>query len=185
MRRFIVIVIVLMMLTGCSSSDVAQDRAMLLRKNVLEKDCTFDAVMTADYGDVIFEFRMACSADKDGNMNFTVLQPESISGITGNFTASGGKLTFDDEVLAFEMLADGQLSPVSAPWMMIRTLQSGYMDAYGVDEEGLRLQIYDSYRDEALQLDIWTNRNDIPVRAEIVYSGRRILSIDVENFVFM
>ena len=161
------------------------DRAMLIRKNMLERGCSFDAVITADYGDVVHVFQMNCTADTEGNMRFCVVEPESISGITGEFSATGGKLTFDDEVLLFETLADGQLSPVSAPWIMLRTLQGGYIHACGRDGDGLKLQIYDSYRDDALQLDIWTNDTDIPIGAEIVYAGRRILSLNVKNFHFL
>ena len=161
------------------------DRGMLLRKNLLEKDCAFIATITADYGSFVHTFQMDCTANAAGELHFTVIKPDSISGITGSFSAAGGKLTFDKEILLFEMLADGQITPVSAPWMMIRTLQQGYMHACGFEGDGLRLQLHDSYRDDALQMDIWTDANDNPVCGEIVFAGRRILSVDVENFAFM
>jgi len=36
----------------------------------------------------------------------------TISGITGSLSQNGGKLTFDDKALAFDVMADGLVSPV-------------------------------------------------------------------------
>ena len=39
--------------------------------------------------------------------------------------------------------------------------------------------------EKALQLNIQTDENDIPVSAEIFWQGMRILSMSVENFTFV
>ena len=80
-----------------------------------------------------------------------------------------------------ETVAD-QLSPVSAPWVFLKTLRSGYLTAAGEDGELLRLTIDDSYEEDALRLDIWLDPNHQPNHADILYEGRRILSLQVENF---
>ena len=49
----------------------------------------------------------------------------------------------------------------------------------------LRLTIDDTYEDDALQLDIWLNEQDMPKHAEIVYDGRKILSLNVTEFRIM
>ena len=46
----------------------------------------------------------------------------------------------------------------------------------------LRLSIDDSYEEDALHMDIWLNAENVPVRGEILYDDRRILSLDVKNF---
>ena len=46
-----------------------------------------------------------------------------------------------------------------------------------------RLTMDDSYAEDALRMEIWLNGDDLPVRGEIYYGGRRILSLDVKNFV--
>ena len=51
-----------------------------------------------------------------------------------------------------------------------------------MEGELLRLTIDDSYEDDAMTLDIWLSREDRPQRAEILYDGKRILSLDVKNF---
>jgi len=170
------------MLCGCSGKEEELDRAVGLRMKLLNSGCTFDTEITADYGDEIYEFAVSCEADAEGNLAFTVTAPESIAGITGLIDQEGGKLTFNDTALTFPLLADGQVSPVSAPWIFLKTLRGGYLTAAGMEEELLRLTIDDSYEENALQLDIWLNTEDQPIRADILYDGCRILALTVSKF---
>lgn len=173
----------LVFLSGCTGKDGEMDRCMALRAKLLGcESCSFDAVITADYGDAVQTFALRCEGDSSGDLGFEVLEPESIAGITGRFEAGEGKLTFDDAALSFPLLADGQVTPVSGPWILLKTLLGGYLTACGMEEELLRLTIHDSYEDDALQLEIWLNDADLPVQAEIVYCGRRIITMEVENF---
>ena len=105
-----------------------------------------------------------------------------ITGITGKVSDAGGKLTFDDTALQFDLMAEEQVTPVSAPWILMKTLRSGYITSAGMDGGRLRLTIDDSYEDDALHLDIWLGEDDCPEDAEILYKERRILSLKVTNF---
>ena len=173
----------LLFLAGCSSASTEIDRGMALRSKLLQASHTsFDTAITADYGDKAYEFAMACRGDDKGNVTFTVTAPESIAGITGSIANGDGKLTFENTALHFELMTDDQLSPVSAPWIFLKTLRSGYLTSAGLEEQQLRLTIDDSYEEDALQLDIWLNTDDLPERAEILYNGRNILSLTVKNF---
>ena len=160
-------------------------RAMTLRSVLLSKTVAFDTVITADYGDKTYTFGTSCQADTQGTLTFTVTAPETIAGITGTISKNGGKLTFDGQALAFPMLADGQVTPVSGPWILMNTLRSGYLTSCANEGEGLRLSIDDSYQDDALHLDIWLDADDNPVRGEILWQGRRIVSMEVKNFQFV
>lgn len=175
----------LILLSGCSSENRELVRAMSFRDRLLEADgCSFYAVITADYGDLLHRFLEDCTADAAGNLSFVVTAPESISGIRGTVSEKGGTLDFEDTALYFDLLTDDQLTPVSAPWIFLRTLRSGCITSVCMDADMLRITADDSYADDALQLDIWLNEADVPVRGEILYDGRRILSVDVEDFVF-
>ena len=55
----------------------------------------------------------------------------------------------------------------------------------GGDGEYLRLAIDDSYEEDALHLDIWLGSEDLPVRGEVLWQGRRILSLEIKNFTFL
>ena len=173
---------ILLLLTGCGSRDEELDRAMALRTRLLTSSVSFDAEITADYGDELHTFSVFCEGDSQGNLGFRVTAPETIADITGRIEAGEGKLTFRDTVLAFPLLAEDQLSPVSAPWIFYTTLRGGYLTSAGMEEELLRLTIDDSYEEDALTLDIWLDETDTPVRAEILYDGRRILTLIIKNF---
>ena len=160
-------------------------RAMEFRSVLLSKCVAFDTIITADYGDKTYTFGAYCEADTNGTLTFTVTAPETIAGITGKFSQNRGKLTFDNQALAFPMLADGQVTPVSGPWILMNTLRSGYLTSCGKEGQGLRLSIDDSYQDDALHLDIWLDADDNHVRGEILWQGRRIVSMEVKNFRFV
>lgn len=183
LKRIIIVFIAVLMLVGCSSGENLQARAMKLRSALLGSEgCSFDAAITADYGQKTYTFAMGCQFDAHGNLSFTVTHPQSIAGITGVIEESVGKLTFDEHALAFPLLADGQVTPVSAPWLLYKSLLGGYLHAAVEEDELLHLVIDDSYADDALQLDIWLGEGDRPVMAQVLYENRRILSISVENF---
>lgn len=174
----------LAVLSGCAKDNKELERGMALRSSVLKAEaCSFRADITADYGDKIQQFSMDCQADRDGTLVFCVSAPETIAGITGRIDEEGGALTFDDVALHFYLLADETLSPVSAPWVLMKTLRSGYLTTAGMDGERLQLTIHDSYEEDALQVDIWLNEEDLPVAADILHEGRRILSLDIKDFV--
>lgn len=177
--------ICVLFLCGCGSEG-ALDAGLQLRERLQNGDgCSFDAEITADYGDDLYEFAMHCVAEKNGDLKFTVTKPDSIAGITGIVREGSGELTFDDKALAFQTLADGYISPVSAPWVLIHTLRSGYIKSAGTDGDMTRLSIDDSYEEEALHLDIWLDEQDTPVRCDILYKGSRCLVLDVSNVSFL
>ena len=183
MRRWIGIVCVIFLLSGCKSTKDALDTALDLRQRILNAEaCSFHAAVTADYGDSIYHFKMSCSTNKSGQLNFIVTEPESISGICGKIDLQSSHLTFDDKVLAFSPLADGQITPVYAPWIFYQTLRSGYVSACGANSDGYLLQINDSYEEDALELTIQLNKEQLPIFAQIVWQGRRILSLEIEDF---
>ena len=184
MKRLTGLVLALFLLWGCAAND-GMDRAMALRTKFQSTGCRFRATVSADYGDMIHTFVLDCAADAGGYVTFTVAAPDTISGITGKLTGESGFLTFDAEVLAFDLLADGQLSPVSAPWILVSTLRGGYLRSCAEAESGWHLTIDDSYAENAMQVDIWLDGESIPTGAEILWQGRRILTLKVENFEFV
>lgn len=182
MKKLAAVLLLLVMLTGCIGNNEELERAMGLRAKLLSGSCSFDVEITADYGDELYTFSMSCTGDSSGKVDFTVTAPDTICGITGSISKGEGKLTFDDTALEFPLLADGQVAPISAPWLLLKTLQGGYLTSAGMEGEFLRLTVNDSYEEDALQLDIWLGNENVPIRTEILYSGRRILTLKVTNF---
>ena len=159
---------------------------MSVRKKLLESDgCSFDTIITVNFGDRIQNFGMQCRFDKKGNLFFTVKSPEMIAGITGEIAAGNGRLTFDDKVLAFPLLADGEISPVSAPWLLMKSLRSGYLSSSSTNKTIKHVHIEDSYEAEPLTVDVCLNASDLPISGEIFWKGTRILTIAVEKFAYL
>lgn len=184
MKKVLPLLLAVVMLAGCSKTPKEMERALSLRSKLLKASaCTFDAEITADYGDNLHVFRMNCTSDGKGDVTFRVTAPESIAGISGKISQQGGALTFDDTALYFELLADEQLSPVSAPWVLMKALRGGYITSVGIEDRLLRVSVNDSYEDDALNLDVWLDEGDSPQKADICYAGKRILSLRLENVV--
>lgn len=163
-------------------SDDDVDQALKLRQQILQANaCEFDAIITADYTDEIYTFTLHCNVDSAGVMKFEVIEPESISGISGTISSTQQSLTFDNTVLAFAPMADGYISPVCAPWVFISSLRSGYIHSCTELKDGLIIRIDDSYHDDPLQVDIHLNNENVPVFAEILWQGRRVLTLEIED----
>lgn len=183
--KLISLLFVIFLFTGCKNTNLPLENAMALRENITKSNgCAFLSTVTADYGEKVYTFSMECSTDKEGNMTFTVTQPVTLDGITGKIDTAGGAITFDDKVLAFQSIADGQVTPVTAPWLLIKTLRSGYLRDCTETEKGYRISIDDSYEEYALRLQIYIE-SDSPVAGEIYWKGRRILTLTVENFTYL
>ena len=183
MKRILWLCLTFCIITGCTTKDIQMSQILQFRETLIQADgCVFQAKIAADYGQQIHRFSVECKADREGNLRFSLIEPESIAGISGDVTAKGGSLTFDSAVLGFPLLAEGMLAPVSAPWVMLNAMRSGYLTSYSKTEEGIQVTIHDSYAEDALQVDIWLDTGWVPFYAEILWKGRRILSLELEKF---
>ena len=177
------VMLAVLFLSGCSGKNRELEQGLKLRTQLLSgSGCQFDVGVTADYGDKLHSFSLECQADQQGAVHFRVTKPDSIAGIEGTLADGDGALTFDGTALHFPLLADNQVTPVSAPWLLVKTLRSGYIRSAGASGEFTQLSMDDSYDDDALHLDIWLNSENVPVKAEILFRERKILSLDVQNF---
>lgn len=183
MKFGVAVLLVICVLSGCSQKNDQLKQATELRNSILSSSsCNFEAIITADYGDVIYSFQMGCHVDEKGNLSFSVKDPESIAGITGQISKENAALTFDDKILAFPLLADGQLTPVSAPWIFYSTLRSGYISGCSCYGDGLCLYIDDSYEENPLHLEIYTDSQLTPIHADFFWNHQRVLSADIRYF---
>ena len=81
-------------------------------------------------------------------------------------------------------MADGEISPVTAPWLFIKTLRGGYIRGCTSGEDSYQIEIDDSYEENALRLNINIEK-DLPAYCEIFWKGRRAIMVTVENFVLL
>ena len=101
--------------------------------------------------------------------------------VRGTVRDTEGTVEFDDTVLAFPLMADGRLSPLSGPWVVLKAIRSGCILAAGREGELVHVTIDDSYADNALTVDLWLEEGQVE-EAEIAWEGRRCLSISFDDF---
>ena len=185
MKRVISILIFILFLTGCGDNSSDLNQILSLRQDIVSaKGCSFSVEIIADYQTNCYVFRMDCASDDSGNLNFTVTAPDTISGITGSISQEGGKLTFDDRYLVFAPLADGQITPVSAPWLFLKALRTGYISGC-TDEESMTVMFQDTYQNDPLDISVTFTADKHPQNVEIFWQGRRVVTMTVENFVIL
>ena len=173
-------------MNGCEKTDDAYEQMVNLRRNIGETElCSFDVQICADYEDEIYTFEMSCRTNSDGGLNFEVTQPESIAGITGNFGDDYSNITFDDHVLAFKRMVDGRITPVSAPWIFLKALRSGYIEGCSETDNGIKVMLNDSYEDDAFHLYVWLNTQNMPCAAEIYWENMRVMTLKISEFSFL
>jgi len=186
MKRLVFPVFILFFLSGCAGKHDALDKVLMVRSEVMNcSGVAFNAVITADYLDELYVFELRCDTNEQGDLSFQVVSPQTISGIAGTIAGDEGFLTFDDEVLAFEPLAEGRISPVFAPWVFIKTLRSGYIQACAQEQEQIIAVINDSYADNALQLRISINSSGVPYFIEIMWNQYRCISMEISDFRYV
>jgi hypothetical protein len=149
------------------------------------KSYSFRASVTADYGEAVSEFVLLCTSERKDQLKISVLEPDTISGITCEISDTSGKVVFEDKLLAFELLADGLVSPVSAPWFFTKSLRSGYISSCGEKDGNAFVRIDDSYGQLSYSVEVWFDEDFKPASAEIVWEGKRILSMLISDFVIL
>lgn len=185
MKKVIVLLVSIFLLTGCSGTKEGQNDLLKLREIISGKDYAFLANIHADFGENTYDFKLDCHFDAAGSMTFSIVSPDTILGITGNISATGGELTFDDKAVAFYLLADGIISPVSAPWLAMKGIRSGFVSSWGEEEGGKVFTIEDILEGTNVTFRVLIGK-DLQIKsAEIIWEDRCILSLTVEDFRYL
>ena len=186
MKFCIVIILSIVFLTGCASADENLDRAMNLRTTVSKADqVQFQCTVTADYYDEVCSFVIDCVYDENHQIHFEVVEPNTISGISGMIDGKEGQFTFDDQILVFKPMDGGYLSPVFAPWFLLNAIEGGFIHSVSNHQEGYCVTYRDNFREESLDVEVYLTRDDVPISCEIYLGERRILLLEIRNFVFV
>lgn len=160
------------------------EEVLALRGKLLGTACSFRCTITADYGQMLETFTLDCESPATGALDFTVVGPEGISGITGMVDADRGYLTFDDQVLAVALLDDGTLSPLCAPWVLLQALRQGCITSVARTQDGVQLCVDASYGEDAIALEIWLDSQGLPKSAQLSKDGRRMVSMELESVCY-
>ena len=172
----------LVFLLGCSGPDPAMEAALDLRSRCLASPAIrFRAEIRADYITGFEEFTLDCETSPDGAVSFRVASPEEIADICGTVRRDEGTVEFDGAVLAYPLMAQERLSPLSGPWVVMKAIRSGCIIAAGQEGELTRVTIDDSYADNALTVDVWLEDGQV-IQAEVAWEGLRCLVMTFDDF---
>lgn len=181
------VMLLALLLGGCSAGgELPMQKALTFRAALQGAGgCGFLGEVTADFGESVYTFTLACDTDEAGTLQFTVTAPESISGITGEISGSTGKLTFDGTVLAFDSMAGGQVSPVTAAYTAAQSWRTGYIRSCGREQGRLTMAVETSFENDPLIVETWLDEEKgVPFFSEICYNGKRLLSVSITDFQY-
>lgn len=183
MRRALCVILICLICTACSSEAELSPAIDFRSELVSSGGASFSAEVLADFGQTVQTFCMDCRSDGVGKLTFTVTAPETLSGITGTVTDSGGTITYDGMAMDFGLLANGNVIPAAAPAIVCACWIDAYISSTGQEGDGCRVTYEKDFEEKALTVDTWFEKN-IPICAEVCYNDKRILSITFDDFSF-
>lgn len=185
MKKLIALCACVILLAGCSALPKQPTQHAVDFRTALmgAEGCKFTADVTAEYEDRVYAFTLQTETI-GGETTLQVLSPESIAGIQATITEEGAKLEFDSAILDFGKMANGYVSPVSAPWLLEQCWRSAYIAYAGPDEDYERVTYLQGYQEAELSVDTWF-LDQSPVYAEVVWNDIRCLQMEIKDFAFI
>lgn len=184
MRRVIAVLAMCLFCVACAAEDKYISPALEFRTALIQaKGCSFVAEVTADFGKTVQIFTMDCESDAQDAFYLTVLEPETLKGITATVKESGGQITYDGLAMDFGLLANGNVIPAAAPAIVAACWTDEYISAAGEQGEEYRVTYEKNFDENRLIVDTWFKKG-VPICAEICYNNQRIIKITIRDFSF-
>ena len=153
------------------------------------KSITMIVSVTADYGNRVYEYKLRC-VGKDDAMDIEVMEPEGIKGIKAHISKDKAGLEFEGVTLdTGELFGDG-LSPLEAMPMMLNAWKSGYaMETWkekinGTQTLAVKYELSKAGNSKDTKHVVWFDlKSNLPVKAEILYDGYRVINCTFGNII--
>ncbi len=173
--------ILLLLLTGCGAERASAQTAVSFRTSLNEAaGCSFQAEVTADYGDHIREYTLECSCTP-AETGFTVVAPEQIAGITATVTGEDAAVSYEGTILAVEEFSTRRISPMAAPCILERAWREGYVQATGMDGDLEQVEYRLGYGSAELTV-MTVFSQGIPRRGEISDGKNNLITCNISEF---
>lgn len=172
-----------MFLSACSAKRPAQPPLTFRTALLQSGGCSFTTAITADYGESAASFTLDCVFSPETGASVTVTEPESIAGIQAQVKDTAASVSYDGMQLGLGSLANGNLAPLAAPYVLGQCWAGEYIDATGTEDGLLRTTYRMGYEEKELVVDTWFSQEPLaPVRAELSFEGRMVLRADISAF---
>lgn len=175
--------LLLLLLCACGAGETSAQRALSFRTALKEAEgCGFTAEITADYGEYIREFTLECRCTLD-DCGLTVVSPDNAAGITAVVSGDQAQVSFEDTILAVEQFSSRRLSPVAAPYLLMKAWSEGYISSGSVEDTRETGEYLLGYGSEELTITT-TWDNAVPSSAEISDGTSTLIVCRISDFSF-
>lgn len=182
MRRWMAVFALLLPLWGCSAQENQLEEALHFRASLTQAGgCSFVGTITADFGDSVEQFTVSCRVSSDATTELTLLEPETLEGVTATVSADGGTVAYDGLMVEFGLLAQGNLIPAAAPAVVAGCWSSAYISSAAHDADGYRVTYERDYEEKRLTVDTFF-KNGLPYYAEVCYNQACVLQLEISNY---
>lgn len=192
MRRIIAAALMITLclaLAACAGMDSDAEKAALgFRTSLLAAGgCDMTARVVADYGDRVYEYTLECKYRRNAQGAVTVVEPEIIAGVTTTLEGKNTTLSYSDLNLDTGKLEGSELTPVGCLPSIALAWEEGYISTTGYESldgvDCLLVTILTGYDSSHTEYRTWFEKDSMnPVRSEVIFGGRRIISCDYLNY---
>lgn len=175
---------------ACGGKNGADQLAKDITKEMAgAKSLTAIVSLTADYGERVYKYKLRCVYKSD-ETELEVMEPEGIKGLKAHVTEKGTGLELGGITLDTGSLFGHGLSPLEGIPMMIKAWREGYItEARREKQDGVEYLVlgYDLSgpdSDSKIMHTVWFDvKSRLPVRAEILSDGYRVLDCSFGNII--
>ena len=176
----LMITLIVLLGSGCAGS--TEDTALLMRTKYLE--CTnvqAQISIRADYGQSVYDFAVEYTGNSQTG-TVTVIQPESIAGVTAAVTDSGCSLEFDGVEFTTGEIAGG-IRPAGAPGMLLNQWAEGYITSSCRQKlSGTDTLCVTTKQSDSISQTTWFDSETLtPLESEIYSGGQMIIKCVFTN----
>ncbi|MBQ8830019.1 MAG: hypothetical protein IJ017_00285 [Oscillospiraceae bacterium] len=142
------------------------------------------ADIRADYGDKVFDFKITCTRTPD-ETSIEIKEPEEIAGIRAVCTEDGYEIEYDGAIMTTGAVTRNGLSPAEALPCLIDCWQDGYFIALLKETYGdTKTLVLDSRITDTVYQKTWFDAETLlPVKSEIMQSGKSVIICEFENVI--
>ena len=171
-------VLLCLILSGCALSRSVETDEVGVRAYYENLEETNQKIMiSAEFPSYVSEYLVSYQYRRDGDHLITVLEPESIAGVTATIRDGDTVLSMDELRLETGTLDENGLTPISALPRLIETWKTHPSGVESVRENGTDclLMVYD---EEAISYrTVFSRETYLPIRAEVFCDGERVLRL--------
>ncbi|MBQ3054843.1 MAG: hypothetical protein IJC88_01930 [Oscillospiraceae bacterium] len=176
--RNIIPFLCLCLLCGCSfSRTVETDEAGIRTRYRDLTKTTLRAEVSAEFSDRVSTYLLDYVYRKDGESCITVVEPESIAGITVKLSGETPILSVGETSLETGALDENGLTPISALPRLIRLWESSAAQVEAVKENGKEYLLAVYEENDCVYRTLFSRESYLPVRGEIFSADKCVLRV--------